>query len=92
MFHSQQDVKVYENLDDYVGDVSRKFSLKVKLGNVKNLFLFFAAFLMLILLLFVIDVFLFKLLRMIKRKLVRRSIFFFRRIISEGCFSKGSRR
>ena len=51
----KRNVEIYETLEEYVGDISRKISPNVRLENVENLFLFFGGLLMLILLVFVID-------------------------------------
>ena len=80
MFRSRGNVKVYETIDDYVEEVTQKYSPNVKLENVRNLFIYFVAVLILILFLFIIDVFLLKRLRKIKRRLVRRSKRFLRRL------------
>ena len=69
--HVQRNVEFYESLDDFVSDISQKVSPYVKLDNVQNLFLYFGSFLMLVLLVYVIDIFLFKQLKRINRKLVR---------------------
>ena len=67
----RQEVEFYESLDDFISDISQKGSPNVKLDNFQNLFLYFGSFLMLVLLVYVIDIFLFKQLKGINRKLVR---------------------
>ena len=67
----RRNVEFYESLDDFVSDISQKVSPYVKLDNVQNLFLYFGSFLMLVLFVYVIDIFLFKQLKRINRKLVR---------------------
>lgn len=78
MFHAKQNVKVYETMDDYV---SQKFSPNVKLENVENLFVYFGAFLTLVLFVFVIDVLLSKQLRALRRRLVRGTVILWHRMI-----------
>lgn len=71
----EQNVKLYENLEVFVKDVSSKFSPDVRLDNIKNLFLYLGAFLALVSLVFVLNVFLIKKLKLIHRKLsVRPSL------------------
>ena len=67
----KENVEFYESLDDFVSDISQKVSPNVKFDNIKNLFLYFGSFLMLVLLVYVINIFLFKQLKRINRKLVR---------------------
>ena len=67
----QRNVEFYGSIDDYVSDISQKVSPNVKLENVQNLFLYFGSFLMLVLFVYVIDIFLFKQLQRINRKLYR---------------------
>ena len=67
----QRDVEFYGSIDDFISDISQKGLPNVKLDNVQNLFLCFGSFLMLVLLVYIIDIFLFKQLKGINRKLVR---------------------
>lgn len=70
MLRLKRDVEVFENLEDLVDDVSRKFSPNVKLYNVKNLFSYFCIFLLLISIVFVMHVLLSRQLQTINRKLL----------------------
>lgn len=71
MLKLKRNLRVYETLEDFVGDASRKVSPNVKLHNITNLFLYFGGFLMLISFVFVVDIFMLKQLQNINRKLVR---------------------
>lgn len=71
MLRTQKSLKVYETLEDFVTDISGKFSMNVKLYNITNLFFYFGGFLVLVLLVFVTNIFLLKKLKTINRKLVR---------------------
>lgn len=51
----KQNVKVYESLDDFVSDVSSKFSPNVSLDNIINLVVYFGIFLALVLVVCVLD-------------------------------------
>ena len=73
MLNARKNVAVYESLDDYVGEVSIKASLNVKLENVQMMFLYFACSLVLVSFVFVMHIFLFKQLQTINRKLIRGS-------------------
>ena len=53
----KENVEFYESLDDFVSDISQKVSPNVKFDNIKNLFFYFGSFLMLVLLVYVIDIF-----------------------------------
>lgn len=71
MLRVKRNLEVYETLEDLVKDISRKVSPNVKLYNIQNLFFYFGGFFTLFSLMFIVDVFLFRLLRKIHRKLVR---------------------
>lgn len=71
MMHAKRNVKVYEELQDLVEDVTRKASTNVRLDNIENLFLYFGSFYILIFLAFLGEAFLFEGLRAINHKLVR---------------------
>ena len=70
LLDAKQRVEVYETLENFVTDISRKVSPNVKLDNIKNLF-YFVVFLIFVLFVFLIDTFLLKKLKVIKRKLTR---------------------
>lgn len=76
MLKLKQNLRVYETLEDFVEDASRKVSPNVKLYNISNLCLFFGGFLVLVSLLFVADVALSKQLKNIKSKLAHGSSIF----------------
>lgn len=48
MHRAKRQIEVYETLDDFVKDESRKISPIVKLENIKNLFLYLISILMVV--------------------------------------------
>lgn len=66
-----QNIEIYNNLKDFAEEVSRKVSPDIKLDNIQNLFVYFASILMLVLLGFIMEKFLFKKLHTASRKLIR---------------------
>lgn len=73
MIRVKKTVEVYETIDTFVEEVSRKASPNVKLENIKNLFCYFFGSLMFILFLAIMNIVLFKQLKRIIRKLLRFS-------------------
>lgn len=71
MLRAKKKVEVYETVDDFVNDVSSRFSPNVKLENIQSIFFYFGGFLIVVLLVFVFDSFLFKKLKKLNRKLLR---------------------
>jgi hypothetical protein len=63
----KRSVPVYQTLDDYVGEISRKASPNVELKNIGTLFAYFGGLLMFVSL---VNTFQLKLLQIINRKLV----------------------
>ena len=72
MLKLKKNVEVYETIEDFVGDISRKVSPNVKLNNIKKLFLYFGGFLMFVSFVFLMNnIYLFKRRRTANLKLVR---------------------
>ena len=90
MHKMKKNTKVYETLEDFVADVSSnqdKLSPNVKLENIKNLFFYFAAFLMAVSLVCITHIFLFDQLAALTRKLTFRPVVLGVRF-GEGFFSR----
>lgn len=66
----KQKLPYYETVEEFVDDVSRNFSLGVKLDNIANLLLYFGTFLGIVLLVFILDFVLIRL-HKINLKLIR---------------------
>lgn len=60
MLKLKQNVEVYETLEDFVGDISRKASPNVKLHNLKKTLFYFSGSLTLVSFLFIINIVLLK--------------------------------
>lgn len=90
----KENMKVYRTLEGFVADTSRKYSPNVKLKNIQNLFLYFAAFLLFISFVFLMDIFLSNYMQTINRRLIRWSAmmamiaqeYLFERSLFEGSF------
>lgn len=65
-------LEVYESVEDLVQDISRKVSPDVKLYNTQKLFIYFGGMLVLFLLMFIVELFLFRLLGKTIHRPVRR--------------------
>ena len=55
MIRVKKNVEVYETIENFKRELSSKVSPNVKLDNVKNLFLYFGSFLVLVSFTFVVD-------------------------------------
>lgn len=90
LLQAQKNLPIYESLEAFVKDISRKFSPNVKLYNIQNLFTYFGCFLAFVLFGFVANIFVLKQLKTSKRKLVcclkkYRRDRFWRRIFHPKC-------
>ena len=81
---TKQNVEVFVTLESFVESVTITFSPTVELENIQNVFLFFGGFLMLVLLVFILDIFLLNQLKIIARKLARGSLIFVQTIKLRG--------
>ena len=72
--YAKRNVEVYESIEDLMDDVQRKVSPDVKLENTRNLYFYFVGFLLFVCLAFVVDIFWFKQLQTIHRKLAGYSV------------------
>lgn len=71
ILRAKQNVEVYQNLDDFVNDATSKFSSKVQLYNVKNLFFSFGGFFTLVSLWFILDILVFHMNRHLQAKIMQ---------------------